>query len=240
MRQVPHYLLIGNGRVAKHLRHYFSLLDLPHTHWDRNQDEVLLFQHLTHATHILLLISDQSIEPFIHTYLSHTATHIIHCSGSLTIKQAVSAHPLTTFSKASLYTLDQYKKIPFIVEKNTIPFDQLLPGLPNTHFYLDATQKAKYHASCVASGNFSCLLWQALFKAFEEEFGLPKETAYPYLQQIMQNLIDDPENALTGPLVRGDQKTIEQNIQALANDPLQKIYQSFVDYYQTIKKEGKK
>jgi len=235
MRQVPHYLLIGNGRVAKQLRHYLTLLDLPHSHWDRSQDENILFHHLNQASHILLLISDRSIEPFIHTYLNHSAAQIIHCSGRLVSKHAIGAHPLTTFSH-TLFTFDQLKKIPFIIEKNTLPFDQLLPGLPNPHFYLDTKQKAKYHALCVVSGNFSCLLWQAFFKSFEETFGLPKEAAQAYLQQNMHNLMNDPQNALTGPLVRGDQETIEENIQALAGEPLQKIYQSFVDYYQTRKK----
>lgn len=231
MRQVPSYLLIGNGRVARHMCHYFSLLNLPYSHWHRGQAETILFEHLAHATHILLLISDQGIEPFIETHLKNTQLPIIHCSGSLTTPLAYSAHPLTTFSER-LYTLSHYQQIPFIVEKNTVPFHQLLPGLTNPHFYLDATKKAKYHALCVASGNFSCLLWQKLFDSFEQEFGLPKEAAYVYLQQQTENLLDHPKHALTGPLMRGDQQTIAQNIQALDQDPLQKIYQNFVDYYQ--------
>lgn len=238
MRQVPPYLLIGNGRVARHMCHYFSLLNLPYAHWHRGQAEALLSECLTHATHILLLISDQSIESFIDIYLKNSNALIIHCSGSLTTPLAYSAHPLTTFSE-TLYTLSQYQQIPFIVEKNTLPFHQLLPELTNPHFYLDATQKAKYHALCVSSGNFSCLLWQKLFDAFEQEFGLPKEAAYVYLQQQTQNLMNAPDTALTGPLVRGDQKTIQQNITALENDPLQNIYHQFINYYEMIKKEKK-
>jgi hypothetical protein len=239
MRQVPHYLLIGNGRAAKHFRHYFSLLNLRHATWQRDQSEEILSQHITQATHILLLISDQNIEPFIHAYLHNTAAQLIHFSGSLNTPHAHGAHPLTTFGE-TLYSLNQYQKIPFIIERGALPFAQLLPELANPHFELDPKQKAKYHALCVAAGNFSCLLWQKLFSTFETVLGLPKEAAHLYLQQQTQNLLNHPEHALTGPLVRGDQQTIANNIEALKKDPLQKIYQSFVDYYHQINPSEKK
>lgn len=236
MRQVPSYLLIGNGRVARHMRHYFSLLNLPYSSWHRGEPIADLLSCIAHATHILVLISDHSIEPFIETHLRHTHATLIHCSGSLATPLAYSAHPLTTFSE-TLYPLEQYQHIPFILDKHYSPQNPLLPGLPNRHFYLDPNQKAKYHALCVASGNFSCLLWQKLFHTFETEFALPREVAHIYLQQQMQNLIDDPYHALTGPLIRNDQQTLQKNIDALDNDPLQKIYQSFIDYYATTRKE---
>ena len=66
------------------------------------------------------------------------------------------------------------------------------------------------------SGNFSCLLWQKFFASLEHEFNLPPAIAFPYLIQQMNNLLHDPQAALTGPLVRNDKDTIEKNLAALA------------------------
>jgi predicted short-subunit dehydrogenase-like oxidoreductase (DUF2520 family) len=128
-----------------------------------------------------------------------------------------------------LYGLDKYQSIPFVVDATAPPFAALLPGLPNPHVTLAPELKAKYHALCVLSGNFSCLLWQKFFAALESEFHLPVSTAHPYLRQQMENLLTDYTTAFTGPLARGDRETIEKNLKALEGDPFQRIYQSFVD-----------
>lgn len=110
MRQVPRYLLIGNGRVAKHFRHYFTSLGLSFTTWQRNQPDMQL--QLRDVSHILLLISDQQIETFIQQHLSNTSALLVHFSGSLISEKAHGAHPLMTFSH-SLYDISQYQRIPF-------------------------------------------------------------------------------------------------------------------------------
>ena len=228
MRQVPHYLIIGNGRVARHFRHYLSLLNLSVSQWNRSESALLLRELLPAATQILLLISDQAIEPFIAEHLRESSAVKVHFSGALASKQAYGAHPLMTFSPG-LYTLDKYQSIPFVVDATAPPFATLLPGLPNSHVPLAPELKAKYHACCVLSGNFSCLLWQKFFATLEGEFHLPAATGYAYLRQQTENLLTDHASAFTGPLARGDQETILKNLKALEGDPFQRIYQSFVD-----------
>ena len=236
MRQVPHYLLIGNGRLARHFQHYFSLLNLSFVTWNRKAPLDQLFAHLKHTTHILLLISDQAIEAFIFQYLQNTQAKLIHCSGSLVSQHAYGAHPLMTFNQ-TLYDLKHYSALPFIVDQEAPDFKDLLPGLPNKFFKIPAALKPKYHALCVLSGNFSCLLWTKLFSSFEKEFNFPAEIAFPYLLQQTQNLITDYKNSLTGPLVRNDVETLTRNINALSNDEFQTIFKSFVNSYQKIKAE---
>lgn len=228
MRQVPQYLIVGNGRVARHFRHYFSLLNIPVLHWHRPQPALRLKELLSAATHVLLLISDQAIEPFIAEYLHNTAALRIHFSGALVSKQAHGAHPLMTFN-TGLYTLDKYQSIPFVMDAAAPAFETLLPGLPNRHVTLAPELKAKYHALCVLSGNFSCLLWQKFFEALTSEFHLPADIGHAYLRQQMENLLEDYRSAFTGPLARGDTATIKKNLAALEGDPFQNIYQSFVD-----------
>ena len=85
---------------------------------------------------------------------------------------------------------------------------------------------------CVMAGNFSQLLWKGVSDRFAQQFELPAEALEPYLKQMMANFIQAPETALTGPLSRNDQQTIERNLSALEGDPLQDLYRAFVAYYQ--------
>ena len=235
MRQVPQYLLIGNGRVSRHFQHYFSLLHIPFAVWQRSQSLQELQQQLVSATHVLVLISDGAIEAFIAEHIpAHLTT--IHCSGALVTDKAIGAHPLMTFSQ-DLYDLEQYQRIPFIIDADAPDFQMLFPSLDNPHVRLDKAAKAKYHALCVMSGNFSCILWQKLFSSLQTEFAFPQEIAFPYFEQQAKNILKNPATALTGPLVRGDEKTIQKNIAALKDDPFQAVYQSFVACYKKITEE---
>lgn len=234
MRQVPHYLLIGNGRLAHHIQHYFTSLQIPFSTWHRAQSHSTLQQQLTESTHILLLISDHAIENFITEHLQHTSALLVHFSGSLVSEKAHGAHPLMTFS-SMLYPVNDYPRMTFVIDHDAPDFEKLLPGLPNAHVRLDKSLKSKYHALCVLSGNFSCLLWQKLFSSLKTEFNIPENIAKMYLQQQTENLLNSPKTALTGPLVRGDTHTIQKNIAALEGDPFQQVYESFVKCYEEIK-----
>jgi hypothetical protein len=319
MRQVPKYLIIGNGRVARHLAHYFSLLKIKqYSQWDRSQPVARLKELVDTADRVLLAIRDDAIEPFIDEHLTTAkqCEHVqalnqgyaalqegasadsvrdmeralkffagshgdlplnrknianagrvlevlpgagdagvrrlgikienikkglrapmrIHFSGSLVSKKAWGTHPLMTFGP-DLYSLEKYLSIPFVVDEKAPPFRELFPGLHNPNVRLNEKQKAKYHALCVMSGNFSCLLWQKLFESLTEEFGISPHTADMYLRQQTDNLLANFRTALTGPLARGDQATIAKNIKALDGDPFQGIYEAFVKAYPSIKHE---
>ena len=136
-----------------------------------------------------------------------------------------------TFSNA-FYSLEQYQSIPFVIDENA---PALFSELPNPQVRLSSHLKARYHALCVLAGNFSCLLWQKLFSDFKDVLHLSPGIAHPFLKQQMQNLIDQPEKALTGPLVRGDHMTLKKNIDALDGDPFQAIYNSFITCYHKMK-----
>jgi hypothetical protein len=74
MRQVPKFLIIGNGRLARHLAHYFSLLKIKSVvQWDRSQPVPRLVELATGSSHILLAIKDDAIEPFIDAHLTDVA-----------------------------------------------------------------------------------------------------------------------------------------------------------------------
>lgn len=236
MRQVPYYLIIGNGRMARHFRHYLSLLGITSSQWNRSESPTLLKEFAQKATHILVLINDNAIEPFITKYLQDFPAIKVHFSGSLVSEKAYGVHPLMTFN-TSLYTLDKYLSVSFVVDANAPPFETLLPGIPNHNVTLSPALKEKYHAMCVLSGNFSCLLWQKFFTTLESEFHLPAKIGHAYLRQQMENLLTDYSSAFAGPLVRGDTETIRKNLNALEGDPFQHIYKDFVEVYNFIKEK---
>lgn len=237
MRQVPNYLIIGNGRVSRHIQHYLTLLSVPFDVWHRREPLEKLHNQLEDATHVLLLISDNAIEPFAAQHLQNSRAIKLHFSGSLTSSFIYGAHPLYSFN-ADLYQLDEYQAIPFVIDENAPEFETLLPGLANPHARLHPSKKAKYHALCVLGGNFSTMLWQKFFSDLNGELNLPPEIGYGYLRQVTQNLLNDAQSALTGPLTRNDEITIQKNLSALEMDPFKSIYQSFVHCYQQIKNEG--
>jgi predicted short-subunit dehydrogenase-like oxidoreductase (DUF2520 family) len=237
MRQVPNYLLIGNGRVSRHLQHYLTLLKIPFTVWHRALPLTELHEKSKASTHILILLSDNAIESFYLEHLQQVDAYCIHFSGSLVLKNIYGAHPLMTFGH-ELYPAEDYASIYFVIDDDAPSYENLLPGLPNPHARLQKNLKAKYHALCVLSGNFSCMLWQKLFSHLENEFNIPQSAAHPYLRQQTKNILADYQSALTGPLVRNDTNTIKKNLSALSGDAFEKIYQSFVSCYQQLKNEG--
>lgn len=232
MRQVPKYLIIGSGRLAIHFCNYLKLLNIPFIQWSRRNNTGLhLEKFCKECTHILLLINDEAINDFVLNNGFLLNDCCVHCSGSLVLDNVYSAHPLMTFGK-ELYSLATYLHIPFILEENSPEFEKLLPGLPNKSYKIPSHLKSFYHALCVLSGNFTCLLWQKFFSELETTFKLPRDIGYPYLKQVTKNIEHQTSNALTGPLARSDLQTISTNLDALHSDPYREVYQAFVNVFQ--------
>jgi len=219
------YLIIGAGKLAKHLDHYLKLLGVSVSSWDRSQDPHLLHSKLSEATHVLLAISDSALQSFYHKNLDGLEKTVIHFSGALHIDGMIAAHPLMTFGP-QLYELETYRRIHFILTGVT-SLQDAIPELPNSFSLLSSEKKSLYHALCVMAGNFPIILWQKMFYDFEK-LGISAEAPRVYLEAALKNSLQNPQTALTGPLARNDRATIQKNIEALENDPFQQIYLAFV------------
>ncbi len=226
------YLLIGNGRLAHHLRLYLQSQNIRVSNWNRKENSPEDFQKLAQQNHFLLLaIKDSAIESFISEHSHIDKNRWIHFSGSLSLPQISSLHPLMTFTE-KIYSIEFYQKIPFISEKQKTKFLDIFPQLENPNFEIASHQKALYHSLCVMSGNFTTLLWNKVSESFKKELQLPPDILIPYLQKISENLIDHFSHnlslPLSGPLHRKDIPTILANLDALKNDNYLNIYKSFV------------
>lgn len=234
MGQVPlsksKYLIVGNGRLAKHFIHYFNLLGIPHIQFTRTSN--LPFNEAAKDTDkILVLIKDDFIEEFIYQNRNSVSTDKIwiHSSGMLSLENVESAHPLASFTD-SFFDLEFYKSIPFATERGKLPFQKLFPELPNPSFEIDKESKAIYHTMCSIAGNFTTILWQNFFKFIEENLKVEKSFAYPYLKSILFNLINS-NDPLTGPLKRNDINTIQNHLKQINNTPLEDVYKAFIKLY---------
>lgn len=237
MPQVPEtcYLIIGNGRVARHFCYYFDQLDLCYKTWARaTHSAAELATALAKASHVIVAISDSAIEDFIKsTLLPQCDSQILlHCSGALLSEHAIGVHPLQTFSH-DLYPLDYYQAVPFIIDNSAMTFAELLPGLNNPHSYIKPEDKPYYHALCVIANNFTTLIWQKCFTSMQEKLAISPELLKPILAKTFENIAKDPHTALTGPIARQDSVTLERNLLALVenNDNYKTIFQAFINTY---------
>lgn len=261
------YIIIGNGRLAQHLCYYFKNLNLTVYQWHRTKEqnknnlnkslqnylENTLLINLNNINdkyfeqyRILLLINDDQIINFIeqNSYLKKFP-YLLHCSGSLQTNLAIRIHPLMTFTKDNLYSLELYKSMAFISCAD-LNYDLLLPEVPNKIYKIPKELVSYYHALCVINGNFTQILWQNFINTLESDFNLPKDIANIYIKQITNNFIESSKTslnsqipkALTGPLARKDNKTIKNNLKALKkyNLDLYCVYQKIINIYNNFKK----
>jgi hypothetical protein len=227
------YLIVGNGRLAKHLRNYFKLLNKKYFTWQRNTD-IAFLSEVKHSDIILLAIKDNALPSFIDENYSNELKNKVwvHFSGSHVFDGIIGMHPLMTFTK-ELYAKEIYEQVPFIIDKEEFDFSHYFPGFKNPNYYIRPNEKAHYHAYCSMAGNLTTILWQRFFEVTKSKYGIDRNHALPYMQRIIANLVesDDP---LTGPLKRKDTETIKMHLDSLEGDPFKEIYESFVNTYRKL------
>lgn len=240
LRQVPKkYAIIGGGKVARHMAHYFTLERIKYNVWCRDssstfntyqiQDNDLRLRYcLDDADCVLLLINDDAIEPFVENNVDIKEYPVIHFSGSLQLSGVGCCHPLMTFGER-LYDQNIYREIPFVTDQQGI-FDQYFPMLENPSVFLKPELRIYYHSLCVMAGNFTHVLWKEVGSQFEQLLDIDSSLLFPYLKKVLENFILDPNAEVTGPIQRKDKGTIDKHLATLKKQPLGNIYKAFCDY----------
>ncbi|AMC36898.1 Rossmann-like and DUF2520 domain-containing protein [Janthinobacterium sp. B9-8] len=106
-------------------------------------------------------------------------------------------------------------------------FARALGGKP---FYLAEGGKAAYHASLTMAANFLVTLADLSIKTAQQA-GISDEIAQSLVMNLMQQTLENikalgPAAALTGPILRADQATIEKHLAVLNNKVSYRCYQS--------------
>ena len=92
-------------------------------------------------------------------------------------------------------------------------------------------RKAAYHAAAVVSSNFPVVL-ASVAGHLLHDIGIPDASAYQAVDALMSGAIANmkqalPDDALTGPVVRGDAETVSKHMRALEGlEPAREIYRA--------------
>lgn len=157
---------------------------------------------------------------------------ICHCSGALSSKEAFpdieeydaegySVHPL--FPVSNKYT--SYKELQdafFCLEgegKNKENVSNRLLSMNIKLLNLDTSNKVKYHLACAVASNLVCALLDQSIELFTE-CGFKEQEARAALAPLIESNIkhvigEGTKSALTGPIERGDYKTVKKHVDCL-------------------------
>lgn len=224
------YGIVGNGKASKHFQAYLNLLKIPFALWHRKL-KTSPERILKDSTIIFILISDCQIENFIKARPFLKKKNLIHFSGALNTKLAFSMHPFRPLAERKL-SLSDYQKIPFIINGKKPFIKKLLPKFKNPFIEVPENKKSNYHALCVMGANFPVILWNKTFNDLNTKFNIPKKDIFEYFRASLDNFIENPNGALTGPLQRKDNHTIKANLNSLKNDPFKNVYTAFKKIYE--------
>ena len=92
-------------------------------------------------------------------------------------------------------------------------------------------RKAAYHAAAVISSNFPVVL-ASVAGHLLHQIGIPDASAYQAVDALMTGAVANmkqtmPDDALTGPVVRGDAETVGKHLRALEGfEPAREIYRA--------------
>ncbi|MCK8061030.1 MULTISPECIES: Rossmann-like and DUF2520 domain-containing protein [unclassified Fusibacter] len=179
---------------------------------------------------VLSVPDDKIAQVFSSLKLDAATTGVIHLSGALSASvigelnpsiRVVGIHPIRAF--ASVYDdVSLFKDTYFGVEASSELFELWkaeLPTIKDRMIKISEDDKAVYHAAAVMASNYivtvlnrSIGLYQSI--GFEEDKAT--EIAVGLAKTALMNVGSrGVRNAQTGPLFRGDVKTIEKHLKAL-------------------------
>lgn len=186
---------------------------------------------------VFITVSDRAIEPLA-SRLAALGDGLgdktfVHCSGNESAEllqdlktqgaQTASFHPLQTFTEIS--DAGSFQGIYFSLQGDKSAFSMLqrvAQQLGAEVLIVDENQKQHLHAAAVIASNYlNALLDGAVHIAGLGD--LPKEKAkkalYPLVEKTLLNIGESSfEEALTGPVKRGDATTVEKHLRLLEGD----------------------
>jgi predicted short-subunit dehydrogenase-like oxidoreductase (DUF2520 family) len=239
--------LIGSGNVATHLGAAFKNAGhrIVQVYSPNYQNAALLAYHVgaeaidnlnnidPQTSIFVIAIKDDAIEG-IAKMLSVHQKLILHTSGATDL-QAIQQYnslagvlyPLQTFSKIKEVAFNQ---VPLCIEGSdeqvTDLIEQLARTISRNVYRVDSAQRKILHLAAVFACNFPNALYaiaQGLLAEHQLDFNLLRPLIMETAQKVQESF---PADVQTGPAVRGDEKTMNDHMQLLNNQPvLQQVYQ---------------
>lgn len=223
--------IIGPGRVGKALQKVLSKLEYSVVSVMGREDEITELGDI-----VFITTPDAEIETVAGTIsksgLDVTGKLILHCSGTVDLspfkdfetKGAMIGcfHPLQAITEQT----NDFEGITFDVMGNAGVIDQLkhlATEMGARVMEVSAHQKEMLHVAAVVASNFQVTLAHMASKIAGSS-GLNhtevQQALVPLMKSVIGNLSKLPPNeALTGPIARGDVSTIEKHLELLKDQP---------------------
>ncbi|TAK76118.1 MAG: DUF2520 domain-containing protein [Dehalococcoidia bacterium] len=194
---------------------------------------------------VFLTVPDTAIESTAETLPWRPGQAAVHCSGALGLDVLRAAagrkastgcfHPLQTFPAEGTTSEAPglFRGITCGVESSDAPLsarlEAIAAGLGARVIRLEGVDRALYHAAAVLVSNDVVALAAAARRVWARA-GLPAESGREALAPLLVAAAGNvsrlsPEEALTGPVARGDVATVERHLRALEVEPeLREVY----------------
>lgn len=177
-------------------------------------------------------LSDHALENFISNFNGNSGLHI-HTAGSISIdifsgrkKNYGVIYPLQTLSKNKEIN---FNEVPLFTEannpENLEKANAIAKNISKKVFEINSANRMKLHISAVFACNFTNYFYK-LAKDLLDESNLPFDLIVPLIEETVEKLkYLSPQQAQTGPAIRGDRNVIEKHLVALEyNKDKQKLY----------------
>jgi len=144
-----------------------------------------------------------------------------HCSGATGLEplaphEAFSIHPLMTVAKSGASFNDAGAAIDGSTPRALELAEELAVSLGMRPVRVGERDRTTYHAAASIASNFLVTL-EAAAERLAESAGVERSLLVPLVRATVENLaMLGPERALTGPVARGDEATIEAQRAAIA------------------------
>jgi predicted short-subunit dehydrogenase-like oxidoreductase (DUF2520 family) len=188
-----------------------------------------------HADVVFITTPDSAIKDTCKTISQNTGfadnAVVMHCSGALASSVLSSAktcgawigsmHPLQSFASAD-YKTNPFQGISVSLEGEGPAVNiakTIVTDLGGTVVTILTEAKTLYHASAVVASNYLVTLLDLAIRLIEEA-GINRQDAFNLLRPLIDGTLSNIkkvgiQKALTGPIARGDIKTVEKHVEEI-------------------------
>ncbi len=187
-----------------------------------------------HASIVFITTPDDIIEDMASGLKWHEGQTIVHCSGVHSTEILESAHKYGAFT-CCLHPLQTFASIEEAIHNisgSTFALEgdepamaagrQMATAMKGTVITLKPGDKVLYHAAAVTLSNYLVTLMKTAAELWQS-FGIPQDEAVKALLPLLKGTVNNIErvgipDCLTGPIARGDVRTVEKHINALRRE----------------------
>lgn len=257
----PSLAIVGYGKVGTAFGTFlqkcsYNLIGYSRTDVSNEKNGVLVSQtphEITKDADIVLITTPDGVIEAVTKKISENngfkeGAIVLHTSGALpsTILSSAkkcgayvgSVHPLQSIATKS-FTQNPFQGVIFAIEgeKEAVEAaESIASTLEAKSFRIKTESKTLYHAAAVVASNYLVSLMDFSMSLLETS-GIDRSECFSVIEPLVKGTLKNIERngtkkALTGPIVRGDEKTVQNHLEAISKDrnDLLELYKTIGNY----------